>query len=348
MRFPAATLFLLFASTVLFAQTQAPAPPPQTAREALVEMITGGEKGLAKHLTVEVQDLLNKRENKQGAAMLGMFNVMQQQSGADMQSFPAGSTLFTVNEPAQHKKLEVHVDSDDLSGDQDILQLSLHSLRDGQEQPDEQDEWGFMSSRITVTMKKQQNIWRLSDIGVGIDLPLGDPEFLKKTFLKAAGGAATGSGATAPGFYTELKPEKPQAFDPSGMVAMLGFAERTFANQHPDIGFTCSLPELAEAGKAFGLDAQLASGSYMGYKWSLSGCEGKPAGSFQIVAEPIAQGRGAKAVCTDATQNLRAMEDGRGSTCFTAGKVNVIAEESGENDGMVGGKIVITSDQPKP
>src|SRR5258708_213110 len=173
MRFPTATLFLaLFTSTVLFAQTQASPPPPLTAREALVEMITGGQKGLMKHLTVEVQDLLNKRENKQGAAMLATFNVGQQ-FGADMQTFPTGSTLLIVNEPAQHKKLEGHIDNDDLSGDQDTLQLSLHSRRDGQEQHDEGDEWAFTSSHITITMNKQQNVWCLSNVGVGLEFPLG-------------------------------------------------------------------------------------------------------------------------------------------------------------------------------
>ena len=55
------------------------------------------------------------------------------------------------------------------------------------------------------------------------------------------------------------------------MVTMLGYAEITFARQHPDIGFTCSLPELAKASNAFGQDAQFASGNYMGYKWSVSG-----------------------------------------------------------------------------
>jgi hypothetical protein len=344
--------FFILASTVFLAQTQAPAPRPQTAREALVEIITGGPKSLTKHLTVEVQDLLNKPENKQGAAMLAMFNAVQQQSGSDMQSFSTGTTLFTVNEPAQHKKLEVRIDNDDLSGDQDVLQLSLHSLRDGQEQRDEQDEWGLMSSHITVTMKRQENIWRLSDVGVGIDLPLGDPEFLKKTFLKGAGGAATGLGATASGAEAasvtvqhETKNETPRPFDPSGMVAMLGYSESAFARQHPDIGFTCSLAELADASKAFGLDQQIASGSYMGYKWSLSGCEGKPAGSFQIVAEPIAQGRGAKAICTDATQNVRVADDGRGSTCLSTGKVNAL---QGESDGMIGFKIDTDPNQPKP
>jgi hypothetical protein len=342
----ATLLFALSVSTVVSAQTQSPAPPPQTAREALVEMITGGEKGLTKHLTVEVQDLLNKRENKQGAAMLTMFSAAQHQSG-DMQSFPAGPTLLTVNEPAQHKKVEVHIDNDDLSGDQDVLQLSLRSLH-GQEQPGEQDEWGFMSSRITVTMTKQQNIWRLSNVGIGIEVPLGDPEFLKKTFLKTANVAGAGLGVAVPTAHTTLvssepKAEKPQAFDPAGVVNLLGFAERSFASQHPDIGFTCSLPELTETG----LDAQIASGSYEGYKWSVSGCEGKPAGSFQIVAEPILQGQGAKAVCTDATQNLRTSEDGRGSTCFTAGKVNAIQDGS-DVMAAYGVDVHVNRDQPKP
>ncbi len=203
------------------------------------------------------------------------------------------------------------------------MQLSMHSFHDGQEQHETQDEWGLMSSHITITMKKQQNIWRLNEVAFGIEIPLGDPEFLKKTFLKATGGAAAGYEGFVATPHTDLKIETPKAFDPSGMVTMLAFAERAFASQHPDIGFTCSWQELTDAGKAFGMD-QLSSGSYSGYKWSVAGCEGKPAGSFQIIAEPIAQGRGAKAVCIDATQNLRASEDGRGSTCLVAGKVSTI------------------------
>src|ERR1044071_323106 len=119
-----ALLFAFCASTFLFAQPQAPTPPPQTAREALLEMLTGGEKGLAKHLTVGVQELLNQPANARATAM---FKGMQQQAGTGMQTFPTGSTLLVINEPAQHQKIEVHVDNDDLSGDEDTLQLSLHS-----------------------------------------------------------------------------------------------------------------------------------------------------------------------------------------------------------------------------
>jgi hypothetical protein len=343
-----AVLLVLFATTILSAQPQVPAAPPQTAREALIEMLTGGEKALTKHMTVEVQDLLAKPENK-GPNRLAMFNAMQQQVGSGIQTFPTGPTLFAVNEPAKHTKFEVHVENDDLNGDQDILQLSLHSFRDGQEQ---QDEWGVMSSHITLTMKKQQNIWRLSNIGIGLEFPLGDAEFLKKTLMKAPASMVTGIGVAAPSVQTDLKTEKPASFDPRGTVLMLGMAEGTFARRHSEIGFTCSLPDLLEEGKGIGLEQQIASGSYMDYKWSLSGCEGKPAGSFQIVAEPIAQGRGAKAACTDATQNIRFSEDGHGATCLTSGKlfVNETVVNDGEGEQSSGYEVLVhpKPEEPKP
>jgi hypothetical protein len=345
-----ALLLTLSLTTLLSAQTQAPALP-QTAREALGEMLTGGDKGLMKHLTIEVQDLLNKPENR-SANTLAMFNAMQQQAGSGMQIFPTGSTLLLINEPAQHKKYEVHVDNDDLSGDEDTLQLSIHSFEDGQEKP---DELGYMSSRITLTMKKQQNIWRLSNLGLGMEFPVGDPEFLRKMFFSGHDGKGAHSTLSSPTAQTDLviKSDKPMAFDPVGMVTFLEFVERSYATQHPDIGFTCSLSDLTESGKAEGLDQHLASGTYMGYKWSVTGCEGKPAGSFQIIAEPISQGRGAKAACVDATGNLRIMDDGRGSACFALGKVDRSADD--ESGGMTGFKADVhidpenpNSEKPKP
>jgi hypothetical protein len=335
-----ALLLVVSSSTFLFAQTQVPAAPPQTAREAIIEMLTGGEKGLTKHLTVEVQELLNKPANRSATSV---FQAMQQQAKTGMQAFPAGSTLFVVNEPMQHKKFEVHVENDDLSSDQDILQLSFHSFRDGQEQEIGGDEWGLLSSRVTVTMQKQQNVWRVNNVGVGIELPVGDPEFLKKMFSMGSEGNPTGAAAVLPEAHTDLKTEKPIASNPEVTVTMLGIAERSFARQHPGVGFTCSLSDLSDAGKNFGLDPQLASGIYMGYKWSVSGCEGKPAGSFQVIAEPIAQGRGAIAICTDATGNLRTAEDGRGSTCLSSGKI----ASQNDSDGMAAWGVGVHVDPAK-
>jgi hypothetical protein len=339
-----AALLFISASTFLFAQTQAPTAPPQTAREALSEMLTGGDKGLMKHLTTEVQELLNKPENR-SANTLAMFTAMQQQAGGGMQIFPTGPTLLLINEPAQHKKYEVHVDNDDLSGDEDTLQLSIHSFEDGQEKA---DELGYMSSRITLIMKKQQNIWRLNNLGFGMEFPVGDPEFLRKMFFNGHNGKAAHTTLSGPAEQTDLaiKSDKPTAFDAVTMVTLLGLAERSYAMQHPDIGFTCSLPDLIEGSKAEGFDPQLASGTYMGYKWSMAGCEGKPAGSFQIIAEPMTQGRGAKAACVDATGNLRTLDDGRGSACFALGKVDHSADN--ELGGVTGFKAGIHIDPEKP
>jgi hypothetical protein len=164
----------------------------------------------------------------------------------------------------------------------------------------------------------------LSNVGIGMEFPLGDPEFLKKAFFQGHDGKATDVGVVASIASADVKPEKTIALDPASIVTILGLAERSYAGQHPDIGFTCSLSDLVETGKGFGLDPQLGSGTYKGYKWSVSGCDNKPAGSFQIIAEPLAQGGGARAACIDATGNLRVMEDGHGNACFTSGKVDTL------------------------
>jgi hypothetical protein len=80
------------------------------------------------------------------------------------------------------------------------------------------------------------------------------------------------------------------------------------------------------------IDPQVNNGVYNGYRFSLTGCQGRPAGSFQILAEPAVVAPNAKAYCVDATQNLRASEDGRGATCLAMGKP--VVPEGGEGNGF--------------
>jgi hypothetical protein len=116
---------------------------------------------------------------------------------------------------------------------------------------------------------------------------------------------------------------------PREAVMMLGFAESQFARTHPEIGFTCTLPDLAKP-NMFNLDPQIFSGEpYQGYKFSLSGCQDKPSGSFHLVAEPVSPTGKAKAFCTDATNNVRSSDDGLGSSCLTSGKLASFAAEEG-------------------
>jgi hypothetical protein len=316
-------LLLFSASFIAASQKQAVGVKPQTPRQALVEMITKGGDSVLKHLTVEVQELLLKPENKSSAPVLAMLGAMKPETG--LQTFEAGDVLLSYSEPRQHMKYEVHVDNDDMAGAEDTLTLSLHALRDGKE---EDAGFGLMSSHFSVNMKQQQNIWRLNKISVGADFPVGDPEFVEKIFFKTSASAGI---AVVPGWHATSSTvgTQPAAMPPEQIVALLALAQATFARQHPDAGFTCSLTELSDTAKLMGVDHQVSTGSYNGYRFALAGCEGKPAASFQITAEPITPNAGTKAFCTDATQNVRVSETGSGTNCLTFGKLQSTADEGG-------------------
>src|SRR5262249_22059542 len=154
---------------------------------------------------------------------------------------------------------------------------------------------------------------------------LGDAEFVKRTLLKGVQKEGS-SDVVGSGIHADAKPEPVEnAVSPEQLVLQMTFAEQSYASAHPDVGFTCSLSELAEAVKAMGFEQQLASGIYKGYKLSLTGCQGRPAGSYQITAEPV-QGNAGKAFCTDATHNIRIADDGRGSTCLAFGRTPAKSE----------------------
>ena len=105
---------------------------------------------------------------------------------------------------------------------------------------------------------------------------------------------------------------------------MLAYAEMRYAHVNPDLGFTCNIADLftgKDAGFSEALDPQIATGTYNGYRFAVTGCDGKPASVFHMVAEPVAAGSGSQAFCTDPTHNIRTSDDGRGSTCLAAGMV---------------------------
>ncbi|HZI57564.1 MAG TPA: hypothetical protein VFF39_12350, partial [Verrucomicrobiae bacterium] len=209
-------------------------------------------------------------------------------------------------------KFEVNIDSDDLSGDTDNMDISFHQLRDGVEQD---IPYAAMLSRFTVGLKRQANVWRLNEISINIKVPLGDPKLLEKFGNGMPGmiGGKVGGSSTG-------KPEKPRDMTPREAVQMLGMAESMFARSHPEIGFTCTLGDLAKP-NLLNLDPRIFQGdSYHGYKFALSGCQNKPSGSFHLTAEPVTPATGTKAYCIDATNNVRSSDDGLGSSCLVSGK----------------------------
>jgi hypothetical protein len=119
--------------------------------------------------------------------------------------------------------------------------------------------------------------------------------------------------------------ERPK-MTPLRAVRMIGMAETIYAQKHPGLGYTCALSDLVNVGRGMDedgmykfMDADIADGTYNGYRFTLSGCERKPARMFRVTAEPLT-GRG-KAYCADSSSNPRASDDGRGVTCLISGKI---------------------------
>src|SRR5215471_13554441 len=106
-------LITLCAGNILLAQQQAP-PPPQTARQALIEMITGGQQGAMKHLTVEMQKSLEGDGKNNPAQNLLYFDQIKSAS-SEFEVFETGPVLLATSDPKSDEKFEVNIDSDDLS-----------------------------------------------------------------------------------------------------------------------------------------------------------------------------------------------------------------------------------------
>ncbi|HEY4676923.1 MAG TPA: hypothetical protein VIJ01_07170 [Candidatus Angelobacter sp.] len=294
----------------------------QSPRQALIEMLSGGEAPFKKHLTLEMQ---SKLQNLMKGSLDNAPNPLLALTGAQsaganrFQSFDIGPILFSFNNPDEHERYEIEIDSEDQRRDEDTLGLSLHLVRNGVEREIP------VGLKILARLKREAGIWRLTAVNLNASLPVGDPRILEKSWWGPTLSAVAGTSEEAAAASAVVIDERPK-MNPLRAVRMIGMAENLYAQMHPGAGYTCNLSNLVNIGKGMDeegmynfMDAEFAGGLYNGYKFSLTGCDRAPAKIFRVIAEPLG-GRG-KAYCSDNTNNLRAADDGRGSTCLVAGKI---------------------------
>jgi hypothetical protein len=293
--------------------------PVQSPRQAIIEMFSGGETQFRKHLTVEMQRKLEEIMKESSSAVPLQALTTSKSSDPDhFQAFDLGPILFSFNNPEQHERYEVQIDSEDPRGGEDTMGLSLHLIRNGIEEEIP------MAVRFILNMKQQEGLWRLNAVTLSATLPLGDPRILEKSWWAPALLAASGAKAES-SVAAALVDERPK-MTPLRAVRLIAMAENIYAQNHPGIGYTCHMADLVNVGKGLDeggvykfMDAEFAGGVYNGYRFILTGCDRKPARTFHVIAEPIA-GKG-QAYCSDNTNNLRASDDGRGVTCLVSGKL---------------------------
>ena len=310
-----AFLFLSVAVSFAFAQPQ---PAPQTARQALIEMFFGKAPGaFEKHLPEATKTALRKADPGSGASMLQGFSMITAQLGAggkQFQTYEAGSTLFTLEDPQTRSKFEITVERDDLRSEEDEIEVSFKGYKDGQPQIQ------GIAPRFTFLMKQEANIWRLSEITVAIRLPLADPDFLKSLTHGMKPGSPLVTQSSAPSVT---------ANDSAAVGAMrtIMTAQATYAATYPTLGYTCSLSDLDGFGggepnehQAMLIESRLASGKKYGYAYTLAGCRGTPSAKYQLTAVPIAGPGTGRSFCANETGSIRYHDDGTAASCWAAGK----------------------------
>jgi len=305
--FAAPTVALTVAVTAasLRAQDQS---PPQTARQALIEMFMGKtEDAVTRHLPDSARKTLAHNGDEASVfsvLRIPMYGRQMIFRGGTVQTFDDGPAIL-VNEPNQDQRIEVAVERDGVAGDTEEIELSVHFYRDGQEQ------WLSVIPRLTFVLQQQKTIWRLVDFTAAARVPLGDAAYLHG--LK------------------QQQIENDEYAAKMRVDSIVG-AEAEYAERHPDRGYTCGIstlfaPQPAEdasddapaAPQLF--DPGGSSPEWSGYRFKLSGCEGSPASKYEITAVPLDADSGAKTFCADESATVRALAAGKVSACFTQGEV---------------------------
>jgi len=127
---------LLMTNTFFAAQTQiAPAPPPpQSARQALLEMFLGqGPDHLKKHLPEITKKAFGKIDSGATPGFLTQIEAVKEATagGGTLQTIETGPVLLVSEQPQSREKFEVTVERDDLVGDEDQIDLSFQMSRNG-------------------------------------------------------------------------------------------------------------------------------------------------------------------------------------------------------------------------
>jgi len=300
-------LFLALAGISLRAQTSATpvTPPPQSARQALIEMFMGrGADDFNKHLPEAARlALIHKGETPETSIALRISNIGRQMvaQGEHLETFDAGPNLLVSEQRDGHERVEVVVEHDSLMGEEDEIELSIRSWKDGQL------ETLPVVPRLTFRLKQEKEVWTLSEIIAAAHVPLADPDYLQG-----------------------LRRQQNEANENAAQTRMgiIVTAETGYATNHPDRGYTCTVANLfaqdpgasqGEAGRFY--DPGQANEEWNGYRFALAGCDGAPASKYRLTAVPIDSESGMKTFCANESGTLKSVAGGKSSSCFSRGQV---------------------------
>jgi hypothetical protein len=293
----------------------------QSPREALIELLSSPAAGSTqRHLLNETQAKLRElsAEMKQRFDSTGMMAGQTARSNKDMQWFSTGPILVSIKSPKDDSRVEVAVEREEQKGDLDELELAIRVHKDGPLGP------SSILPKIMVTMKLEQDTWKLAEVGFSVRTKLDAAlvDSLTKQFKSIPPTLKVEPVVVKTVSQTDLTDAERSAAE---WVKKVVAAETTYKSTYADVGYTCSLLSLGgeeavstTADHAKLINNAIASGAYGEYRFMLTGCRGTPGSSFKVIAVPDGPSRrGRKAFCSDQNGLLHYADDGRGVTCMS-------------------------------
>jgi hypothetical protein len=128
-----AVLVVIASSGFLIAQN---APPEQSARQALIEMFTGkGENDFVKHLPEAAHAvLIRKGETPETSWMMRISGTLRgfAGQGEKLETFDSGPNILVTENTNSSERIEIAVEHDSFSGEEDEIELSVHPYKNGE------------------------------------------------------------------------------------------------------------------------------------------------------------------------------------------------------------------------
>ena len=295
---------LLLFSSLSFSQNSKPTDPPQTPRQALLEVIIAKNYSIAlqRHLpeatkkywsghSKDITWALGPAVLETGSRDIGVA-MGTSQPNPNFETFAAGPILARVTDPRTEAVDEVRIDNEDFSNDEDTMQLSFNV----NEQYAEHAVPGHPPS-LRISMKLEGGVWRFEEIDVTSKLPLGDPTYVMESVR---------ADAEAAQFFAVLA------------LHDVVEAETEYLQRNGGKAFTCSETELIPANDRSGPATSTDPFDYLkerSYKIQLSDCN---ATGYHAAAVP--QQSGQPFFCADQSGAIKKSSSKSAADCFVSGQ----------------------------
>ncbi len=289
-----AKIIALVVASVVAAGAQQPEPPPQTARQGLLEMFFGKDpKAFAKHVPETVLEVFGKADTGLITMVTRQVSGIQSElslPGSHLETFEAGPLLLLSERLQENhqERVEITVERDDLSGDTDEIELALHVYKDGT-----LDRLPVVPG-LVLDLKEEKDVWRLTQITLALRVPLSDPEYIQ-------------------GIAEDMRRTRQRMAEYQTLSSLQSLKALEAAQQKKSSSYTCDLESLGKGWES----TPLEPGGKPVYILKITNCSSS---SFNIIAEPVNGGPARRALCMDESGAARFAEDGKGSTCLSNGR----------------------------